>query len=283
MPNDPAPVTVTHTTRDVLRVSGPDAIGFLQGQLSQDVAGLAVGSSAWSFVLQPQGKVDAWFRVHRTADDAGTIDVDTGWGPAVLARLERFKLRTKADIELVEAVPTVAVRGLQVDGGLAAGWPGIAGSDHVGADAVPPGLAAAELDAEGFEALRIAHGVPALGFELTDATIPAEAGQWVIDASVSFTKGCFTGQELVARIDSRGGNVPRHLCILRVAGPAPVAGVEVEVGGEVVGVVTSAATALDGAAVALAYVKRSVEVPTGGSVAGSVGGVNAAIERVPAV
>src|SRR3546814_11977806 len=48
-----------------------------------------------------------------------------------------------------------------------------------------------------------------MGSELTDATIPAEAGQWLIDASVSFTKGCYTGQELVARVDSRGGNVPR--------------------------------------------------------------------------
>ena len=50
-----------------------------------------------------------------------------------------------------------------------------------------------------------------MGAELTEATIPAEAGQWLIDASVSFTKGCYTGQELVARIDSRGGNVPRPL------------------------------------------------------------------------
>src|SRR5690606_7561419 len=69
---------------------------------------------------------------------------------------------------------------------------------------------------EALEALRIECGVPAMGAELTDATIPAEAGQWLIDASVSFSKGCYTGQELVARIDSRGGNVPRPVRGLRL-------------------------------------------------------------------
>ena len=74
-----------------------------------------------------------------------------------------------------------------------------------------------------------------MGAELTEDTIPAEAGQWVVDASVSFTKGCFTGQELVARIDSRGGNVPRHLRILDVEGAAPAPGTELELDGAIVG------------------------------------------------
>ena len=57
-----------------------------------------------------------------------------------------------------------------------------------------------------------------MGAELTEDTIPAEAGQWLVDASVSFTKGCYTGQELVARIDSRGGNVPRPVRLFVVEG-----------------------------------------------------------------
>ena len=94
---------------------------------------------------------------------------------------------------------------------------------------------------EAYERYRIAHGVPAMGAELTDDTIPAEAGQWLIDASVSFTKGCYTGQELVARIDSRGGNVPRPVRLLVVDGEFPVApGAEIRADGQPVGTVTSA-------------------------------------------
>jgi folate-binding protein YgfZ len=107
------------------------------------------------------------------------------------------------------------------------------------------------------EAERIRAGVPAMGDELDESTIPAEVGQWFIDASVSFTKGCYTGQELVARIDSRGSNVPRHLRVLAVEGDIEVpVGAEVVVGDTVVGRVTSSA---DGAA--LAYVKRTVAPP----------------------
>ena len=85
----------------------------------------------------------------------------------------------------------------------------------------------------------------------------------MVDASVSFTKGCFTGQELVARIDSRGGNVPRHLRILDVDGAAPAPGTELELDGAVVGRVTSSA-----GSVALAYVKRSVTPPAAVTAAG---------------
>jgi tRNA-modifying protein YgfZ len=102
-----------------------------------------------------------------------------------------------------------------------------------------------------------------MGAELTDATIPAEAGRWVIDASVSFTKGCFTGQELVARIDSRGGHVPRHLRgLVADAGAQPPAGASVVVEGADVGKVTSAAPAPSGGgSLALAYVGRAVTPP----------------------
>src|SRR5690348_12569745 len=62
--------------RDVIRAAGPDAVSYLQGQLSQDVDGLEVGRSAWSLVLQPQGKVDAWMRVTRVASDEFLLDLD---------------------------------------------------------------------------------------------------------------------------------------------------------------------------------------------------------------
>jgi tRNA-modifying protein YgfZ len=262
--------------RDVVRVTGPDALTFLQGQVSQDVLGLAVGASAWSFVLQPQGKVDAWFRIARTGEDELQLDVDGGFGARLVERLERFKLRTKADFELLDGWRCLAVRGVEAEG-LDPGW-GVAGADLVGPAPAPP-AGVAEGTIEGYEALRIECGVPRMGSELTERTIPAEAGQAVIDRSVSFTKGCYTGQELVARIDSRGGNVPRHLRGLILDGDVPPEpGEPVEIEGAEVGVITSAARSdrLD-ALVALAYVKRDVDVPTGGEVGGRV----ARIEALP--
>jgi folate-binding protein YgfZ len=259
--------------RDVVRIEGPDAGPYLQGQLSQDVLALDVGASAWTFVLQPQGKVDAWFRLTRVGDDAFLADVDAGYGEALVARLQRFLLRTKAELALAHE-SMVAVRGtdaVDVPAGASAldpAWPAEPGVDLLGTDVVPAGLAV--LTAEDLERRRIQAGVPAMGAELTERTIPAESG--VVERSVSFTKGCFTGQELVARIDSRGGNVPRHLRLLRATGDALTVGADLVVDGKVVGEVTSAVGDL-----ALAYVGRAVEPPA----EGTVGDASVAIEALP--
>jgi folate-binding protein YgfZ len=250
--------------RDVVVAQGADTIAFLQGQLSQDVAALAVGGSAWSLLLQPTGKVDAWLRVTRLADAEVHLDVDAGFGQAVVERLQRFLLRTKCELGLRAAVSGVATRGAPGDG-LVIAWPGVVGFDSLG-DAPTGSL---PVDQAAYERLRISCGVPALGREITADTIPAEAGQWLIDASVSFTKGCYTGQELVARIDSRGGRVPKPIRVVVVEGEAAV-GDEVTVEGAPVGRLTSATSSADGTAtLALAPVARSVEPPARAEVGGS--------------
>lgn len=267
---DLTPLTDLRTTlgavpirRDVVRVHGPEAVGFLQGQLSQDVAGLPVGEPVPSLLLQSTGKVDAWLRVTRLADDDLLLDVDAGFGDAVHARLRRFKLRTKAELESA-AWSGLALRGpgareVEVPTGtygLVATWPGVPAVDLLGpGELALAGVALADTDA--LEALRVECGVPAMGAELTDATIPAELGQWLIDASVSFTKGCYTGQELVARIDSRGDRVPTKLRrITATAGGDVPVGATLVVDGKDVGTVTSSAGGH-----ALAYVRREVEPP----------------------
>ena len=252
--------------RDFVMVHGPDAATYLQGQLSQDVAALAVGASTWSLLLQPQGKVDALVRVLRSGDAAFVLDVDAGWGEAVVARLGRFKLRTKADIEPV-AWRCLAVRGPDAhalarpsggDVAVVADWPGLPGVDLVGpAPQVPAGVT--EVDQAVLEAARVETGWPAMGAELTPDTIPAEAG--VVGISVSFTKGCYTGQELVARIDSRGGNVPRHVRGLRSPVPLVVGAELHDAAGAVVGVVTSSAVSDTLGPVGLGSVHRSVTPP----------------------
>jgi folate-binding protein YgfZ len=181
----------------------------------------------------------------------------------VVDRLARFLLRTKCELELSTNVKGVAVRGA-AGNGLPIAWPGVDGYDVLGENTDVPAV-----DQAAYERLRIACGVPVLGAELTADTIPAEAGQWLIDASVSFTKGCYTGQELVARIDSRGGRVPKPIRVVVVDGPASV-GDEVTIEGVVVGRLTSAATAQDGGGtLALAPIARSVEPPAGVEVGGS--------------
>ena len=96
--------------RDVVRVSGPDARSYLQSQLSQDLSAVPVGTTTWSFLLQPTGKVAALVRVTFVGDDEVLLDVDGGSGPDVVARLERFRIRVKADIEALDW-RAIAVRG----------------------------------------------------------------------------------------------------------------------------------------------------------------------------
>jgi folate-binding protein YgfZ len=294
---------VVLTRRDVIVVSGPDAVEFLQGQLSQDVAGLAVGASAPSLLLQPQGKIDAWTRVTRVADDCVWLDLDAGYGEAAQARLRRFKLRV--DCELAGAtVVMVAIRGPAAGEGpaglgmevppellvLDAAWPSVAGFDLLaapdvgssGVEAVVAGLGERSDVVVGtedeLEALRVRVGVPAMGRELDEGTIPAAAG--IVDTSVDFTKGCYVGQELVARVDSRGSNTPTRLYGLRFDGvdgagstgsrdPSP--GDSVVVDGVEVGRVTSYAPVTGEGPVGLAYIKRGTAVP-GPAVVTSAGG-----------
>lgn len=291
-------VQVATTSRDVVTVSGPDSASYLQGQLSQDVSTMAPGATAWTFVLAPQGKVEGWGRVHRLDDDRFSIMVDAGAGEAWDARLRRFLLRTKAEIDVAGAVPVVALRGAgsdelvqQLDGAAGAGWheagwPGVDGFDRLsGADhrevvADLQALGAEVIDDEVLEVLRVRAGVGAWGAEIDPETIPATLGQWVIDASVSFTKGCYTGQELVARIDSRGGNVPRSLHLLELEDGVPELGAQVVVAGgadgeRTLGEVTTSASEGSGS-VALLFVPRAVTVPPEGLdvvVGGSTGRV----------
>ena len=265
--------------RDVLEVTGPDATDFLQGQLSQDIAELQPGGSAWSFLLQPQGKVDALLRVTRRDADRWLLDVEGGYGEVVKARLERFKLRVKCDIEPLQW-QCIALRGGGVVGwmgdalALNAAWPLHNGYDLLGPSPAPP-AGVQPGTAEEYERLRIEAGWPRMGAELNDKTIPAETG--LVAQTVSFTKGCFTGQELVARIDSRGGNVPRHLRGVSLQGEAP-AGASVVVGDKQVGELTSVAGDR-----ALAYVGRAVAPPADATVTWDGGSVNVRIEPLPIV
>jgi len=225
-------------------------VTYLQGQLSQDIEAVPIGLT---FLLEPTGKVCALLRYQRLAADEVLLDTDREAGDAVLDRLRRFLLRTKADVGEVEHRCTRVFGGQPADA-LPAPWPAAPDAPVDVLDADVAG--ATPLDELGYQRRRILAGVPVCGVDVGADTIPAEAGAWAIEAGVSFTKGCFTGQELVARIDSRGGNVPRPLRVLQSADGGTLTAAAEVVGpdGQPAGTTTSAA-----ADVALAPVARRIE------------------------
>lgn len=246
----------TEVHRDVVHVTGDDSLTYLQSQISQDIRGLAVGASAYSFVLQPVGKIDALIRIARVADQEFVIDTDHGYGEPLMARLNRFKIRVKVDIAAVQW-RCISVRHAteSVAHGVPA-WGATDAFDLIGPDPqAPAGVREGSL-AE-LELARIVAGWPAMGSEITDATIPAETG--VVTQAVNFTKGCYPGQELVERMDSRGSQAPRF--VRRMQSPTPLnVGDEVTHAAAVVGRITSSAEQPDsGEWMALASIARSVQ------------------------
>jgi tRNA-modifying protein YgfZ len=252
-------------SRDGVRVAGRDAVSYLQSQLSQDVGQLAVGASNWSLLLQPNGRVDALLRVRRTGDEELLIDVEDGWGEAVLARLQRFRIRVAAELDRIDfSVLAVRGEGVSAPPGAVPAWWGVeCGYDEFGPSAAGPPSDAAPGDLVVLETSRVRAGWPAMGREISEQTIPAELGP-LLDVAVSFTKGCYPGQELVERMHSRGASAPKLVRRLESAGGPLRAGAPVTVDGREVGTVTSAA-----GAVALAVVGRAVEPGTEVSVAGT--------------
>lgn len=259
--------------RDFIKLQGPDAVSYLQGQCSQDVAALDVGGTADSLLLEPQGRVDALVRVTRTGQDEVVLDTDAGFGERAAERLERFKLRVQAEISPLNW-RCIAIRGPESEKfasragrtiALPWRWPGVRGLDLVGPEPEPPG-GVEKVSRDAWEAVRIEAGIPSMGAEIDEKTIPEEAG--VVGRTVSFTKGCYTGQELVARIDSRGSNVARRLRLLVARGVEdahsvpPGSELTEEATERGVGRVTSVAwSPREECVVALGYVHRSVRVP----------------------
>ncbi|MDA8392949.1 MAG: hypothetical protein M0Z87_09175 [Actinomycetota bacterium] len=306
--------------RDFVRVEGADAFAYLQGQLSQDLAPMGAGDSVQSLLLSPKGKLVAALRVTRLSADAFVLDGDAGTGPPVVERLTKFKLRSRLDISTVPWRAVALRGGPPGDGGallaggvlgsgvvgsddggalgisgdgttgygargymvLPAYWEGVQGVDLVGeAPAAPEG--SEQFDVEAAEALRIETGTPRFGAELSEEVIPAEAD--LVTGYVSFTKGCYTGQELVARIDSRGSNVARRLrgLVFDAAGELDVApGEELSADGSRAGVLTSVGWCPRlGAFAGLGFVRRAV--PPGTRVRVGGGGPWAEVRELPLI
>jgi folate-binding protein YgfZ len=256
----------------LVEARGVDATTFLQSLLSQDLEPLTIGDAAPTLLLTPQGKLDVAFRVMRTSTDEWSLDTDPAFAARLLTSLTRFRIRVQVDLEdrtATTALATVVGHGVTAPAGVRAlptRWGAQSGVDLLGPaalvhDAVTSLPASVpRWDAARFDAFRIEAGVPRLGVDVDESTIPQEA--FLERDAVSFTKGCFIGQELVCRIDTRG-HVNRYLRGVRIAGPTtPPAGATIVVDGRERGVLTStAAVPGEGRVVGLAMVRREVEPP----------------------
>ncbi len=239
--------------RDVISVSGPDAKSFLQSQLSQDISAMSIGDALASFVLQPTGKVEALVRVIHVSNELFTLDVDQGWGNAVMVRLQRFKIRVKVDLN-VESRSLIAYRnctGEEIEKAIPA-WRADGSAFDVIEPSTMPIDGIRHGSPEEFEEARVRAGWPRMGQDLTTDMIPGETG--ILECAVSFTKGCYPRQELVERMDSRGSTAPRMLRVIHATADVSV-GDDVILDGLIVGKYTSVADSF-----ALALIKRGVDI-----------------------
>jgi aminomethyltransferase len=252
------------SARAFVGVRGRDAAKLLQSLVTSDVDALGVGDAQLAFVLTPKGRPIADLRIWREGDEAFVVEAEPELQDQVAAVIRRYRLAAKADVvDDRERLALLAVAGPvpAADGVLVA--PGLLGSDVLGPRDAIAGLretllagGAREVGPDAYELLRIEAGVPRTGREIDEGVLPAETG--LVDRAVSFTKGCYVGQEPVARLHYRG-HANRRLSRLRlVEGELPGLPAEIAVGDRVVGRLTSAAVRGAGDAIGLGYVRREV-------------------------
>lgn len=228
-----------------MRVAGPDAGEYLQRMVSNDVEMLEIGDACPALLLTAKARLIAPLVVWRRGEEDFLLLTEPDLGGPVQTLLTRMRLRARCEIE--QETHSAA---------LVFGGDGIA-TDFPGAVEVLDAGLEPTLDADELERRRIEAGVPRWGHELDDRILPAEAG---LEAThISFSKGCYPGQEPVARLHYRG-HPNRALRVLELD-DVPAYDAELVHDGKVVGRVTSAARRDDGSVVALAYVR--VEVPDG--------------------
>ncbi|MFL6158077.1 MAG: YgfZ/GcvT domain-containing protein [Marmoricola sp.] len=241
--------------RGVVRVSGPDRLTWLHSLTTQHLLDLKPGEPTTALILSPQGHVE--HAMHAVDDGTSfTAHVEPGTAADLVGWLDR--MRFMMQVEVTDVTDEVAVAWRPVDGGAA----GLGAGKY---DLVPRSELTAYADAAGpaagtwaYEALRIARGEPRFGLDTDHRTIPNEVG-W-IPSAVHLDKGCYRGQETVARVHTLG-RPPRRLTLLHLDGSdnrLPTRGAPLVLDGREVGVVGSSARHHELGPIALGLVKRAV-------------------------
>jgi tRNA-modifying protein YgfZ len=289
--------------RGMLGMHGGDAADFLQGQLTNDVEALAPGEGCYAALLDRKGHMQGDMRVLRVADDEIWLDTEAAAAEPVRRHLETYRIGR--DVEVADLSGTRAILSLVGPGTAALVGDRASGAEHSHAEVEIGGVrcravttdlgidliaapndadalrahlvrsGAAEVSEEAVEIARVETGRPRFGAEMTNATIPAEAG--INDRAVSFTKGCYIGQETVARLHYKG-RPNRHLRGLRLSAPA-AAGDPLALDDREVGTIGTACLSPALGPIGLAIVRREAEPGDVLTVAG--GPVTADVVELP--
>ena len=253
----------------VITVSGEDRLKWLHALLSQNIVNLKPGESCEALLLNPQGHIEAAIHIVDDGDQTFLI-VDHATVETVLSHLTKMKLRTKVEIEPQGELEVFASFGTPLEGASLVWhdpWPNVYPGGH--RYATEPGetwdyfesiATSSPLEAAGtvaLDALRIAAHRPSM-FEVDDKTLPHEL-DWLA-TGVHLSKGCYRGQEAVAKVHNLG-HPPRRLVLLHLDGSGhlvPPIGAKVFSGETEVGRITAAATHYEAGAIALAVIKRNV-------------------------
>ncbi len=230
--------------RGKLLVSGPDGAEYLQGQLTNDVEALEPGDGLYAALLDRKGHMQADMRVLRVSAEEILVDTEPEAIAAARRHLEMYSIGRDVTVTDVSAergiLSLIGPRSAEIAGtaplpenaceaGSLAGIELLAAGTRWGIDLIAAAgeaerlrdallaAGAVEVSPAAVEILRIESGVPRFGAEMGTATMPAEAG--IVEDAVSFTKGCYIGQETVARLHYKG-RPNRHLRGLRLSAPA---------------------------------------------------------------
>ena len=246
---------------ELVVVEGPDARKFLHDLLSQDLGRMQPERAVRSFLLGPKGKLRALLWVFGTDQRIGLV-ADAGVGDRVADDLTHYKIRVKVTIH--RPVPLTTVVGTLPTGAVAAPMGDVQRGFYEGPVEAPL------MSRQEWESLRIEGREPVMDRDVDESNIPHETG--LVDQSVSFEKGCYLGQELVARMDSRGGKANHLLRRVSLQGFVDAAA-EVRSGSEVVGKITTTGFSVARSThLGLGLLHRSIEPGTQVTV-GAVAGV----------
>jgi folate-binding protein YgfZ len=301
--------------RGKLALSGPGAVEFLNGQVTNELAGLRPGEGCYAAFLTAKGKMLGDVRVLAVGEGAGgapaelVLDTERVALQALFDMIRRFKIGYEFELHKLTIerglLSLIGPDAEAIAGVAQSGSDRLASAEHANVEVRIDGLAALAVrtdvgvdllceaseserlgealrargalavSEQAAECLRVERGRPRYGIDMDDSTIPQEAG--LNERAVSFTKGCYVGQETVARLHYRG-KPNRHLRGLRLSAPAHP-GDELHLGERSVGRLGSVALSPELGPIALALVRREAE--PGATVSVGEGGASAVVVELP--